>query len=119
MVAKKNASDEGQTSLDSENENLFETLQMDLGGGIGLNWAKVGQKLCINAVMVMSKGTAVVLGYAIPDWAKETGYGKSAKPNPKWADERCAILNINGEEMHTFVGQKSLIWMLEMGRAQV
>lgn len=109
MVARKDASDEGQTSLDSENENLFENLQMELGGGIGLNWAKVGQELVIDAVMIMTKGTAVMLGYAIPDWAKETGFGKTSKPNPKWSEERCAILNILGEEMHTLVCQTSLI----------
>ena len=109
LLTKKNASEDGQTSLDSETEmNLFEVLLAEAGGGIGMVWAKVGQIHVLNAVQVMSKGTCELLGFAVPQWAKEIGFGASAKPNPKWREERCVLLDrIDHDEM-VFVDGKTL-----------
>lgn len=113
LVARKNASDEGQSSLDSEteknNENPFEKLVIDLGGGIALNWAKVGQKMTVDCVMIMTKAVAAAKGYSIPDWAMMTGFGKSAKLNPNWGADTIAILGILGQEVDTLVTQRTLV----------
>lgn len=110
LLTKNNASKGGQTSLDSETEmNLFERLLAETGGGTAMTWAKVGQKHAVNAVQVMRRGTCETLGYAIPQWAKETGFGNASKPDPKWRDKACVLLDPVGDGEKVFVAGQTLI----------